>query len=96
MRPTCSHCGESLDQFRLFSQNCADCGSKHVARPSFSWIRGLLGGVVAPVLWFASFYLPIPTTMKLLGVPILMLLIAFWISLANQRWVHQPGRERRS
>lgn len=79
-------------QFRLFSQDCANCGSGHVARPTFSWARGLLGSVVAPVLWFGSFYLPIPTAMKLAGVPLLMLFIAIWISLASQRWVHKPGR----
>ena len=90
MNPRCSHCGFRLGQFRLFSQNCKRCGFEHVARPGFSWLRGTFG-VLAPVLWAASFFLPISMWMKLVGVPMLLAAIAGWITLGTQRWVQKSA-----
>lgn len=86
MNPSCSNCGFRLGQFRLFSQSCKRCGSKHVARPGFSWLRGVFG-ILAPVLWFGCLFLPISMWMKLVGVPILLAAIGGWVTLGSQRWV---------
>lgn len=88
MKPVCRTCGFPLGQFRLFSQNCKRCGSKHVARPGFSWVRGVIG-ILVPVLWFASLFLPISMGMKLVGVPMLLVVIGGWITLGSQRWVQK-------
>ena len=85
MNPRCHDCGFPLGQFRLFSQHCRKCGSKHVARPGFSWLRGVFG-ILAPVLWLASLFLPVSLAVKLLGVPLLLGAIAAWITLGSQRW----------
>lgn len=86
MKPRCTNCGFPLGQFRLFSQNCESCGSKHVARPGYSWLRGIFG-ILLPALWLASLFLPISTLMKLVGVPVLLAVVALWIALGTQRWV---------
>ncbi len=86
MKPKCISCGFPLSQYRMFNQECKSCGSKYVARPGFSWVRGLFG-VLAPAIWLACLFLPLSMSLKLVGIPLLLGLIGMWITLGSQRWV---------
>ena len=90
MTACCAACSAPLNQHALFRQRCPACHASHVARPGGFTAAGAVLGLVGPIVWVGSLFLPTPLWVPLVVVPLALVVAGVYIALRSQRWVARP------